>query len=202
MIAETTFRWAFLILLVMLFAMRFYFMVKVRRSGGRIMPDEGAIQREGGRGVFVFRVVAFVALMVFLSMYVIGVKWIDVFRFPLPAWLRWVGFTLGILSVALMAWTQVALDTRWSAQLQLTEDHQLVTTGPYARVRHPLYSSIFGWGLSLALLTANWIFVAVTLLSIAGLLWRIPKEEQMMMEAFGDEYKTYMQHTGRFFPRL
>lgn len=70
------------------------------------------------------------------------------------------------------------------------------------RVRHPLYSSVFGWGLSLALLTANWIFVAVTLLSIGGLLWRIPREEQMMLEAFGDEYKTYMEHTVRFFPRL
>jgi protein-S-isoprenylcysteine O-methyltransferase Ste14 len=54
---------------------------------------------------------------------------------------------------------------------------------------------------ALPLLTANWIFVAVCVLSILGLLWRVPKEEQMMIEAFGDEYKAYMQRTGRFFPK-
>jgi protein-S-isoprenylcysteine O-methyltransferase Ste14 len=202
MTTETVYRIAFFILFMLLLAMRIYFMIRVRRSGGRIMPDEGAIQREGGRGIFVLRVLFFLALLTFLVMYVLGVKWIDAFRFHLPAWLRWVGFVLGILSVAFMTWTQVTLDTRWSAQLQLTKDHYLVTTGPYTRVRHPLYSFVFGWGRSLALLTANWIFVAVCVLSIFGLLWRIPKEEQMMLEAFGDEYKAYMQRTGRFFPKL
>jgi protein-S-isoprenylcysteine O-methyltransferase Ste14 len=202
MTTETTFRIAFLILFLMLLAMRVYFMVKVRRSGGRVMPGEEAIQREGGRGVFVLRVILFFALMAFLIMYILGAKWIDAFRFPLPDWMRWVGFAVGILSIAFMTWTQVTLDTQWSAQLQLTKGHHLVTTGPYARVRHPLYSSVFGWGLSLVLLTANWIFVAVTVLSIVGLLWRIPREEQMMMEAFGEEYRSYIQHTGRLFPKL
>ncbi len=49
---------------------------------------------------------------------------------------------------------------------------------------------------------ANWIFVAVAVLSITGTVVRVPKEEQMMIEAFGDEYKAYMQRTGRFFPKI
>jgi protein-S-isoprenylcysteine O-methyltransferase Ste14 len=122
--------------------------------------------------------------------------------FMLPDWLRWTGFALGILSVAFMTWTQVTLDTQWSAQLQLREDHHLITFGPYARMRHPLYTSMFGWGAALSLLTANCIFIAVSVFSIIGLIVRIPKEEQMMLEAFGDEYKAYMQRTGRFFPKL
>jgi protein-S-isoprenylcysteine O-methyltransferase Ste14 len=68
--------------------------------------------------------------------------------------------------------------------------------------RHPLYASTFGWGAALSLLTANWIFVAVSVLAIAGLVARIPKEEQMMIDAFGDEYNAYMQRTGRFFPKF
>jgi protein-S-isoprenylcysteine O-methyltransferase Ste14 len=199
---ETIFRIAFLVLFLALIVMRVYFMIKVRRSGGRIMPDEGAIKREGGRGVFVFRVILFFALIAFLVMYFLGAKWIDAFRFPLPAWLRWVGFILGLVSVIFWTWTQVTLDKQWSAQLQLVKGHHLITTGPYARIRHPLYSSMFGWGISLALLTANWIFVCIAVLMIAGLAWRVPREEQMMLEAFGDEYKTYMQYTGRFFPRV
>jgi protein-S-isoprenylcysteine O-methyltransferase Ste14 len=147
-------------------------------------------------------VAAFFALMAFLGMYSAGMAWIDLFLFILPGWLRWMGFALGILSVAFMTWTQVTLDTQWSAQLQLRENHHLITTGPYARMRHPLYTSVFGWGAALSLLTANWIFVAVSVLAIIGLIVRIPKEEQMMIEAFGDAYKAYMRRTGRFFPKV
>jgi len=202
MTTETIFRIAFLVLLAALFAMRGYFMIKVRRAGERLMPDDQAVRREGGRGVFIIRVVVFVLLIVFLVMYIIGMKWIDLFSFQLPAWLRWAGFGLGLLSVAFWTWTQIHLDTQWSAQLQLRQEHHLVTSGPYARIRHPLYSAMFGWAVSLGLLTANWIFVAMAVLSIAGTMARIPKEEQMMLEAFGDEYKAYIQRTGRFFPRL
>jgi len=201
MTTETTFRWAFLILLAALFAMRFYFMIKVRRSGGRIMPDEGAIKREGWRGVFITRVAVFILLITFLVMYIIGMEWINAFSFHLPDWLRWAGFGLGLFSVAFWTWTQIHLDTQWSAQLQLTKGHHLVTTGPYARIRHPLYSAMFGWATALSLLTANWIVVAMAVLFIAGTMVRIPKEEQMMIEAFGEEYKSYMQRTGRFFPK-
>jgi hypothetical protein len=79
MTTESTFRWAFLILLAGLFAMRIYFMIKVRRSGGRLMPDKEPVKREGGRGFFIFRVAEFFALMAFLGMYIAGMTWIDFF---------------------------------------------------------------------------------------------------------------------------
>jgi protein-S-isoprenylcysteine O-methyltransferase Ste14 len=92
------------------------------------------------------------------------------------------------------------LDTEWSAQLQLTDKHHLVTTGPYACVRHPLYTAMFGWSVALALLTANWLFAELAGLIMAGLVWRVSKEELMMLEAFGDDYRDYMRRTGRFLP--
>lgn len=202
MTSETVYRIAFSLLLMVLFTMRVFFMVKVKHSGERIMPDEKAVVHEGGRGVFIFRVMVFFALIVFLVMYFLGAKWIDAFSFSLPAWLRWIGFGIGIVTVALWTWVQVVLDTQWSAQLQLTKGPHLITTGPYAHLRHPLYTGIFGWCISLSLLTANWIFFGMCALSFAGLLWRVPKEEQMMLEAFGDEYKVYMKRTGRFFPKF
>lgn len=202
MTGETIYRVAFFLLFLLLLAMRVYFMIRVRRSGGRILPDDKAIEREGGRGYFIIRVVIFVALIAFLVMYFGGAKWIDAFLFPLPAWLRWVGFAVGIITVCFWTWVQVTLDTQWSPQLQLTKDHHLITTGPYAHIRHPLYAGMCGWFVSLTLLTANWIFVGVCVLTFAGLLWRIPKEEQMMIENFGDEYKKYMDRTGRLFPKF
>ena len=202
MTEQTMFRIAFVILLAGILAMRGYFMWKVRRAGERLMPDREAVEREGGSAVLALRIVVFLIFMAFLVMYIVGMAWIDFFSFPLPAWLRWTGFALGLLSLAFWTWTQVALDTRWSAQLQLRAEHQLVTGGPYARIRHPLYAAMFAWAIALALLTANWLFVALAVLSIAGTLVRVPKEERMMLEAFGDEYQAYMQRTGRFLPKL
>jgi protein-S-isoprenylcysteine O-methyltransferase Ste14 len=202
MTQQILFRIAFVILLAGLLAMRFYFMYKVRHSGERLMPDKGAVEREGGHIVLIARVVVFLFLMAFLVMYITHMAWIDIFSFPLPAWLRWTGFAFGLLSLVFWTWTQVALDTQWSAQLQLRKEHQLVTSGPYERTRHPLYTAMFAWAIALALLTANWIFVTITVLTIAGTVARVPKEEQMMIETFGDEYKAYMQRTGRFLPKL
>jgi protein-S-isoprenylcysteine O-methyltransferase Ste14 len=196
------FRIAFLVLLVALFSLRFYFMIKVRRTGERLMPDKQAVRREGGPAVFIIRVVIFALLVVFLVMYTINMKWIDIYAFTLPTWLRWTGFGLGLLSVAFWTWTQIHLDTQWSAQLQLRKEHRLITSGPYARIRHPLYSAMFSWGIALALLNANWIFVALAILMIAGILVHIPREEKLMLEAFGDEYQAYIRRTGKYFPKL
>lgn len=202
MTTESIYRTAFVILLLALLSMRVYFMIKVRRSGERLMPDKQAVEREGGREVFIFRVVFFLLLLGLLGMYIAGMAWIDAFSFPLANWLRWLGFALGLLCVAFWTWTQIELDTQWSAQLQLTKGHHLVMTGPYAFIRHPLYTAMFGWAISLVLLTANWLFLALAALSIAGTVRRVPQEEQMMIEAFGDEYRAFMQHTGRYFPIL
>jgi protein-S-isoprenylcysteine O-methyltransferase Ste14 len=51
------------------------------------------------------------------------------------------------------------------------------------------------------MVTANLVFVLFSALAVLGMVVRVPSEEQMMIEQFGSEYETYMQHTGRFLPR-
>jgi len=165
------------------------------------LPDEAAVEREG-RGMFAIRVIAFLLLITWLVLYAINPRWMQVLGFPLPGWLRWAGFALGLLSLGLWTWTQRELDTQWSAQLQLREEHHLVTSGPYTRMRHPLYTAMCGWGVSLALVTANWVFVAMAVAVFAVFFARVPREEQMMIERFGDQYRQYMKKTGKFFPKL
>jgi protein-S-isoprenylcysteine O-methyltransferase Ste14 len=60
---------------------------------------------------------------------------------------------------------------------------------------------MFGYCASLALVTANWVFLAFVVVAIAAMFARVPKEERMMIEEFGEEYRAYMQRTGRFFPK-
>jgi protein-S-isoprenylcysteine O-methyltransferase Ste14 len=64
-----------------------------------------------------------------------------------------------------------------------------------------MYLALFGVAIALALLSANWCFALFAAAMIVGLVVRAPREERMMVEAFGEDYKTYMQGTGRFFPR-
>jgi protein-S-isoprenylcysteine O-methyltransferase Ste14 len=201
MTTELALRLAFWILIIGVIGMRIYFSLQVRKAGERVMPDQQAIQQEG-KGMFAARVVMFFLLIGWFVLYAIHPPWLGVLSIPLPGWLRWLGFFLSIISLGFWIWTQVALGKEWSPQLQLREEHHLVTDGPYKHIRHPLYTAMMGFGIGLALLTANMIFVALAVLIIIGLIARVPKEEQMMMQEFGEEYITYAHRTGRFLPKI
>ena len=192
------FQVAFWGLLGLMVLMHLWFMFRVRQAGERLMPDKAAIKREGW-SVFIggFVSLLLVALIVLVPLHRVNLQR---FALPLPFWLRWVGFVLGLASLGLWTWTHVALGRFWSVPLQLRADHRLVTSGPYSRVRHPMYSAILGWVASLALLVANWIAVILAVAGAIILVARVPREEKMMQERFGDEYREYMKRTGRFFP--
>ena len=114
---------------------------------------------------------------------------------------------LGLLATATALWlfrrSHVDLGRNWSVTLEVREAHVLVTTGVYHLVRHPMYSSFFLLGLAQVLLLPNWLAGAAGLLG-AGLLFvfRVFREEQMMLERFGDEYRSYMARTKRIIPAL
>ena len=198
---EQIFRIAFWLLFGALLVMRSYFSFIVRRAGERLMPDKKAIKREGW-GMFVARIIAFLILIGLLALYAINSPLIEALTIQLPDWLRWTGPVLGLASLVLWAWAQAVLGKQWSTSLQLRKEHLLVTTGPYAFIRHPIYTAMFGWGIGVALLTANILFALLAIVMIIGILIRVPKEEQMMVGEFGDEYKKYMKKTRRFFPGL
>ncbi len=194
------FRIAFWVLLFLVMVMRVYFIIQVRRAGERILPDQAAIQREG-TGMFLIRFFSFFALLALLVSYALDLPWIQNLNFSLAAWLRGCGFLLGLASLGFWTWSQAALGALWSAQLLLRSAHFLVTTGPYSRMRHPMYTAMVGWGTSLALLTTNWIFVMIAAAMALIFFTRVPREEQMLLDQFGDEYRAYMRRTGMFLPK-
>jgi protein-S-isoprenylcysteine O-methyltransferase Ste14 len=197
---ESIFRTAFWVLFGGLMVMQVYFASRVRQAGERIKADREAIEREGW-WYAVVRAGGSLSLIAFLVLYGINPPWLGVLSVPLPDWLRWTGVALGVVSFVLYAWSQATLGKAWSPHLQMREEHQLVTTGPYARIRHPIYLALIGFLTGIALVTANWFFIALLVVSIVVLALRIPKEEQMMVDDFGEEYKVYMQRTGRLLPK-
>jgi len=129
--------------------------------------------------------------------------WLDFANYILPGWCGWIG-TVVFTGAIFMLWRSHAdLARNFSATLQITQQHSLVTSGVYRHVRHPMYTAHLLWAIAQGLLLANWIAGwAFLLLSLPLYLIRIPKEEQMMLEHFGEEYREYMNRTGRLILRM
>jgi len=121
---------------------------------------------------------------------------------PLPAWLRWMGVCLGLIAGWLLVWMFRTLGRNLTDTVVTRKQHTLVTGGPYRWVRHPLYSSSVLATVGTSLVAANWFFFVAGCLMFLLLVIRTRKEEENLVARFGDDYRNYMQRTGRFVPRL
>lgn len=192
---ELLYRGLTLVLLTMIFGISATFRHRADRVGGALQGENGL------RLVVVLRLLSLIILLPLLG-YLVNPAWVTWAQFDLPAWMRWLGVAGGVLAVPLAYWVLRSIGTNISPSHATREGHQLVTHGPYRWVRHPLYSVGILLCISLTLLTALWTLGVGMLIPLAVLLWRTPREEARLLEMFGDEYRTYMRRTGRFFPRL
>jgi protein-S-isoprenylcysteine O-methyltransferase Ste14 len=120
-----------------------------------------------------------------------------------PAFIPPIGVAFMVVAIWLFWRSHADLGLNWSPTLEIRKDHQLVTGGVYRRIRHPMYASIILFSTAQALLLPNWLAGFSALVPFALLYFiRTPREEQMMCNIFGDEYRTYMQRTRRLIPRL
>jgi len=119
---------------------------------------------------------------------------------PVQAWL---GTLVLIAAMALLYRTHRDLGRVWSITLEIRDRHTLVTCGLYERLRHPMYSAFWLWAISQALLLPNWIAGLSGLVGFGTLFFaRVGREERMMLETFGDEYRAYMARTQRLIPGI
>ncbi len=121
---------------------------------------------------------------------------------PIPSWLRWLGVVSAFATMPLFYWTLASLGKNLTDTVVTRKNAMLVTHGPYRWVRHPFYVCAALLMASVTLLTAN-LLIGIAGLSVLILLAiRTPKEEQLLIERFGDEYRRYIETTGKFIPRF
>jgi protein-S-isoprenylcysteine O-methyltransferase Ste14 len=118
-----------------------------------------------------------------------------------PVW-EWVGVAMTAAGVAIAIWARWHLGSNWSGVVTLKEGHELIRTGPYRAIRHPIYT-----GMLLGLLGT-----AVTIGEVRGLLavalgwlsfyFKARREESFLTEEFGSAFVEHRRHTGMFLPRL
>ena len=194
------FRTLVLGLLLLVLVIRTWYAVRFWQLGRRFRLGTEAARREGGVAL-VARVVLFGGFVTAVIFYAAGPAWLARFGAALPAWLRWMGAGLAAASVALLVWVHQSLGRFWSVNLELTQDHALVEAGPYRWVAHPMYTAFIGYLGGLALLSANALIAVPAAGAIGFIVQRIPREEAMMRERFGDAYRAYRRRTGRLLPR-
>ncbi|MGA3325376.1 MAG: protein-S-isoprenylcysteine O-methyltransferase [Terriglobia bacterium] len=121
--------------------------------------------------------------------------------------LRLLPFSGGIVSLGFSFWlfhrSHADLGTNWSNSLELRENHQLVISGIYKSIRHPMYAAIFVYALAQALLLSNWVAGPGCLVAfVLMLVFRLRPEERMMLERFGQPYQDYLAKTKRLIPGI
>lgn len=121
---------------------------------------------------------------------------------PGDVWIAWLGVILTSLGAATAIWARFCLGQFWSSRVTLKEGHQLIRSGPYAYVRHPIYSGMLLGMIGTALVVGEWRGVLATALVLAGHSYKALREESLLIGEFGDEYASYRHSTGFLFPRF
>ncbi len=118
----------------------------------------------------------------------------------LPAWVRWLGVGVGVVAGSLLIWTMHTLGKNLTDTVVTRKEHELVTGGPYRFVRHPFYCAFILAVLANSIVPANWFMLLTGVSAWLVIVFRTNKEEENLIARFGDEYRSYMERTGRFFP--
>lgn len=205
MTEEYWFQWLILLIWVTFGAVRIYY-----RSRGRAQRLEEEQQPQGkerfGGWVSIVLMIGILGMLITVILYVttllFHIPYILDFQFPLPEILRWVGVVMGFMTVPLLIWIHRTLGKYYAAQLELKEEHQLITVGPYSRMRHPMYTVFILLTLSMGLISSNLLISLFCLMVVLSFPIIARKEEAMLKGLFGEKYKQYMRRTGRFFPKL
>lgn len=134
--------------------------------------------------------------------YLINPAWMAWSKIGLPEWVRWLGVSTGVLCVLGIYWLFSSIGSGITPTSATRQEHQLSTSGPYRWVRHPLYTIGSLFFISFGMMADNWFIAALGVFTFILMAIRTPKEEANLIEKFGDEYREYMKHTGRFLPKF
>lgn len=194
---ETPFRIALVVILVLTMAVVVYHGRRAVTSGGKVSrQDEGvlfaAVLRIAGN-------LLWIATLAWLLVPT-AVQWASI---PFPDWVRWIGVVIALNCPVLLHWTLATLGANnLTDTVAVRAEATLVTSGPYRWVRHPYYVVAALLMAAVTVLTANWLIGLSSLIVLGLLILRTPKEEQKLIERFGEQYRDYMKRTGRFVPRI
>lgn len=121
---------------------------------------------------------------------------------PRTVELRIVGAVLLWAGVGLALWARWHLGQYWSGRITIKEGHKLIRTGPYARLRHPIYSGLVLAAAGTAIEVDRWHGISVVCIVLFGFWIKARREEALLAEHFGAEFEEHRRATGFLLPKL
>ena len=150
----------------------------------------------------ILRVFIFLIAVVLLSTTRIPLPWLYVPLWPVGFWPFWLGVAVTLAGLLFAVWARVHLGRNWSRSVTIKQDHELITTGPYAVVRHPIYTGILTGLLGTAIALSQVRGIIVLALFFLAFWLKLRMEEQWMRSQFGEAYAAYAQQTAALVPYL
>jgi protein-S-isoprenylcysteine O-methyltransferase Ste14 len=121
---------------------------------------------------------------------------------PESRWLLYAGFACTILGLLLALWARIHLGQQWSDKVVLKVDHQLVRTGPYSRMRHPIYSGVLLGVLGTALVLGQLRGAVAFALLLTNYIIKAKREDQLLAAHFPEEFREHSRQTGFLLPQF
>lgn len=119
---------------------------------------------------------------------------------PAKAWIAWTGFSLAAAGIAFAVWARAMLGANWSGTVAIKSGHELIRTGPYAWVRHPIYSGFLLAILGTALVLGEVRGLLAFLVALLGWGIKAIMEERFLIDQFDGEYVRYSTEVKRLIP--
>src|ERR1035441_8774236 len=162
--------------------------------------DTKATQRLEPAASRILRVLIFLIAIVLLSIPRIPLPWLYVQFWPAGYWPFWLGAAITVAGLLFAVWAREHLGRNWSRSVTIKQGHELITTGPYAVVRHPIYTGILAGflGMAIAISQVRGFIVVVLIFLVFWLKLRM--EEKWMRSQFGETYATYARKTAALVP--
>lgn len=197
MTPEIVFRIIMIVALIAMFAIRIYFQSRVLHEDREIDIQENKLSLVAG-SVAALTTLTFGAEYIFFP---------GVFSFTyildFPDWLRWLGAVSLAGGITLLGVAHYHLDKSFYSFVVSKEEHQLVTSGPYRWIRHPIYTAYLINYLAGGLLASNLVLTFIPVIFFGLMIInRIPREEAVMREEFGQDYLDLEARTGSLLPKL
>lgn len=196
-IGEIVYRVAFAAVLFAGILISAVYRTRARRTAGAIPRSAESV------GLRLLRALLSIPILLAALAYMLRPDLLAWSRLSLPDTVRLAGVLLGGVAAALTFWVLRSLGTNVSETVLTKPEQTLITHGPYAYVRHPLYTTGLLLLVALGLIAADGLILGLVVLSLLPfVLVIIPREEAALVDRFGDAYERYRARTGALVPRI
>jgi len=157
---------------------------------------EGSLERLSH---ILFMAVGFVLLYDSAPSYL---NWLNHSFVPERQWIGWLGAWLTLAGVLFAIWARITIGKEWSGEVQIKEGHQLIRSGPYAHIRHPIYTGLLIAVMGTAFAVDEYRALLGVLVIYIGFARKAKKEESFLAAQFGSAFDEHRRRTGFFLPRF